>query len=237
MSTCWRTAGYGSASSSGLTLGDIDRQGDAPAAARRHRCQGRQTEHRAHPPINLSEGTSTPISPNEQPPASGRMRVTERAPLFVPAQRLSAQSTVRRRPPTAPRGGSRCRLPEGAMTHALRHSYGMELALRGVPLPGHPAAPRPLGPPHHQHLHHRARQRPHRHPPRRRPPLNCQPLDGRGRHRVENGSPAVGGTSPRPCCDSKHALDVVSAGSGMGTGTAMSNTADLLNQLNALSCG
>jgi integrase/recombinase XerD len=25
--------------------------------------------------------------------------------------------------------------PEGVMAHALRHSYGMELALRGVPLP------------------------------------------------------------------------------------------------------
>ena len=25
--------------------------------------------------------------------------------------------------------------PSGAMAHALRHSYGMRLALRGVPLP------------------------------------------------------------------------------------------------------
>ena len=41
---------------------------------------------------------------------------------------------------------------------------------------------------------------------------------GRGRHRVENGSPAVGGTLPRPSCDSKHALDVVSAGSGWERG-------------------
>ena len=48
--------------------------------------------------------------------------------------------------------------PEGAMAHALRHTYGMDLAMRGVAL-GHPADG-PRRPPHHVDLHRRPRRRP-----------------------------------------------------------------------------
>ena len=48
--------------------------------------------------------------------------------------------------------------PDGAMAHALRHSYGMELVLRGVPSPSsnNCSATRTS---HHEHLHPGPRRR------------------------------------------------------------------------------
>ena len=69
--------------------------------------------------------------------ASGddRLKPVLRAPLFVrhngtALNQQFVDSLLRR---LAAVGGVAA--PEGAMAHALRHSYGMELALRGVPLP------------------------------------------------------------------------------------------------------
>jgi integrase/recombinase XerD len=64
-----------------------------------------------------------------------RLKMTDRAALFVRHNGSSltqqfVDSLLRRL--TAACGID---APEGAMAHALRHSYGMELALRGVPLP------------------------------------------------------------------------------------------------------
>ena len=66
---------------------------------------------------------------------AGAAKITDRAPLLVRhnGTRLTQQfvdSLLRRLTVTCG-----VTAPEGAMAHALRHSYGMELALRGVPLP------------------------------------------------------------------------------------------------------
>ena len=117
----------------GLTVADIDRRGDHPllrisagAKGGKHRTVPLPTSTVNNIDVYLVERAAT---------GDHRLKVAPRAPLFVrhngtALNQQFVDSLLRRLAATAG-----ITAPEGAMAHALRHSYGMEIALRGVPLP------------------------------------------------------------------------------------------------------
>jgi site-specific recombinase XerD len=117
----------------GLTVADVDRRGEHPLL--RITAGAKGGRHRTVP-LPRSTVRNVDVYLAERA-ASGDDRLTPvlRAPLFVRRNGTAlnqqfVDSLLRR---LAAVGGVAA--PEGAMAHALRHSYGMELALRGVPLP------------------------------------------------------------------------------------------------------
>jgi site-specific recombinase XerD len=117
----------------GLTIADVDRRGEHPllrittgAKGGKHRTVPLPRATVNHVDAYLAERAAT---------GDDRLKAAPRAPLFVrhngaPLNQQFVDSLLRRLAATAG-----ITAPEGAMAHALRHSYGMELALRGVPLP------------------------------------------------------------------------------------------------------
>ena len=117
----------------GLTVADVNRRGEHPLL--RITAGAKGGKHRTVPlPRSTVHNVDVYLAERA---ASGddRLNPALRAPLFVrhngtALNQQFVDSLLRR---LAAVGGVAA--PEGAMAHALRHSYGMELALRGVPLP------------------------------------------------------------------------------------------------------
>jgi site-specific recombinase XerD len=117
----------------GLIVSDVDRRGDSPLLRLTTGAKGgkRRTVPIPHATlIHIDRYLIERTAIDDE-----RLKIGDRAPLFVRhnGTTLTQQfvdSLLRRL--TASCGIT---APEGAMAHALRHSYGMELALRGVPLP------------------------------------------------------------------------------------------------------
>ena len=102
----------------------------APASTSSHP-PASDSAQRSHEPATANAQRSTTTNENDSPHSVSSLAKTARSSALFDATPAAPRPTWST---TASATAAGVAPPDGAMAHALRHTYGMDLAMRGVPL-------------------------------------------------------------------------------------------------------